>query len=60
MHQAEPSEIESESHESQLVDSINETAPENKSKILEEEDPLPPEFLRSIEPDIFEYFGNTS
>ena len=26
----------------------------------EEEDPLPPEFLRSIEPDVFEDFGNTS
>jgi hypothetical protein len=60
MHQAEPSEIESESPESQSIDSIYETAPEHKSKISEEEDPLPPEFLRSIKPEVFEDFGNTS
>ena len=45
MRQAEPSEIESEPSESQLVDAIYETAPEHKSKTSEEEDPLPPEFL---------------
>ena len=44
MCQAEPSEIESESPESQSVDSIYETAPELKSETLEEEHPLPPEF----------------
>jgi hypothetical protein len=60
MHQAEPSEIESEPSESQSEDSIYETAPEHKSETSEVEDPLPPEFLRSIEPDDFEDFGNTS
>ena len=60
MHQAEPLEIESEPPESLSVDSTYETAPEHKSEISEEEDPLPPEFLQSIEPDIFEDFGNTS
>jgi len=60
MRQAEPSEIESESPESQSVDSIYETVPEHKSETSEKEDPLPPEFLRSIEPDVFEDFGNTS
>ena len=60
MRQAEPSEIESESPESQSVDSIYETAPEHKSETSEEEDPLPPEFLLSIELDVFEDFGNTS
>ena len=60
MCQAEPSEIESESPESQSVDSIYETAPEHKSETSEEEDPLPPEFQQSIDPDIFEDFGNTS
>ena len=53
-------EIESEPSESQSVDSIYETAPKHKSETSEEEDPLRPEFLRSIEPDIFEDFGNTS
>ena len=33
---------------------------ESQSETAEEEDPLPPEFLRSIEPDVFEDFGNTS
>jgi len=60
MCQVEPSEIESEPSESQSVDSIYETAPEHKSETSEEEDRLPPEFLRSIEPDVFEDFGNTS
>ena len=60
MRQAEPSEIESESPESQSVDSIYETAPEHKSETSEEEDLLPPEFLRSIEPDVCEDVGNTS
>jgi len=41
MRQAEPSEIESESPESQSVDSIYETAPEHKYETSEEEDPLP-------------------
>ena len=54
MCQAEPSETESESPKSQSVDSIYETAPEHKSETSEEEDPSPPEFLRSIEPDVFE------
>jgi hypothetical protein len=53
MRQTEPSEIES-------VDSIYETVPKHKSEKSEEEGPLPPEFLRSIEPDVFEDFGNTS
>ena len=39
---------------------IYETAPELKSETSEEEDLLPPEFLRSIESDLFEDFGNTS
>ena len=60
MRQAEPSEIESEPSESPSVDSIYETTPEHKSETSEEEDPSPPEFLRSIEPDVFEDFGNTS
>ena len=60
MRQAEPSEIKSESPESQSVDSIYETSPEHKSEISEEEDPLPLEFLRSIKPDVFEDFSNTS
>ena len=60
MRQAEPSEIESEPSKSPSVDSIYQTAPEHKSKTSEEEDPSPPEFLRSIEPDVFEDFGNTS
>jgi len=60
MRQEEPSEIKSEPLESQSVDSIPETSPELKPKTPEEEDPLPPEFLRSIEPDLFEDFGNTS
>jgi hypothetical protein len=60
MHQAESSEIESEPPESLSIDSTYETAPEHKSEISEEEDPLPLEFLRSIEPDVFEDFGNTS
>ena len=59
MHHEEPSEVESEPSESQSVDSIYETAPEHKSKTLEEEDPLPPEFLRSIDPYVFKDFGNT-
>ena len=60
MRQAEPSEIESEPSESPSVDLIYETAPGHKSETSEEEDPSPPEFLRSIEPDVFEDFGNTS
>ena len=56
----EPSEIESEPLESQSVDSTSEASPELKSKTPEEEDPLPPEFLRSIKSDIFEDFSNTS
>ena len=60
MRQAKPSEIKSEPPEGQSVDSIYETAPEHKSETSEEEDPLPPEFLRSIEPDVSEDFGNTS
>ena len=60
MRQAEPSEIESEPSKSQSVDSIYETAPEHKSETSEEEDSLPSEFLRSIESDVFEDFGNTS
>ena len=60
MRQAEPSEIKSEPLESQLVDSIYETAPELKSETSEQEDSLPPEFLRIIKPDVFEDFGNTS
>src|SRR6185503_9435234 len=60
MCQAEPSEIESEPSESQSVDSIYETTPEHKSETSEEEDSLPSDFLRSIESDVFEDFGNTS
>ena len=60
MHHEEPLEIESGPLESQSVDSTYETSPELKSETSEEEDPLHPEFLQSIEPDIFEDFGNTS
>ena len=60
MRQAEPLEIKPEPSESPSVDSIYETDPEHKSETSEEEDPVPPEFLRSIEPDVFEDFGNTS
>ena len=60
MRQVESLEIESEPSESQSVDSIYETAPEHKSETSEEEDPLPPEFLQSIKPYVFEDFGNTS
>jgi len=60
MRHEEPSEIESKPSKSQLVDSIYETAPELKSETSEEEDSLPPEFLRSIKPGVFEDFGNTS
>ena len=59
MRQAKPSEVESEPSESQLVDLIYETAPELKTKTSKEDDSIPPEFLRSIEPDVFEDFGNT-
>jgi len=45
MRHAEPSEIESDPSESQLVDSIYETTPELKSETSEEKDSLPPEFL---------------
>jgi hypothetical protein len=55
----EPLEIESEPLESQKVDSIPKTSPELKPETPEEEDPLPLEFLRSIEPDLFKDFGNT-
>ena len=60
MCHAEPLEIESEPSESESIDLIYETAPELKSETSEEVDSLPPEFLRSIEPDVFEDFGNTS
>ena len=40
--------------------SISEPSPELKPETPEEEDPLPPEFLQSIECDFFEDFGNTS
>ena len=56
----EPSEIISDPLESQSVDSTPEASPELKPKTSEEEDPLPLEFLRSIESDLFEDFGNTS
>ena len=59
MRHEEPSEIESEPLESQSVVSIPKTSPELKPETPEEEDPLPLEFLRSIEPDLFEDFGNT-
>ena len=51
---------ESKPLESQSIDSIYETSPELKSETSEEEDILPPEFLRSIESDLFEDFSNTS
>ena len=40
--------------------SISEPSPELKPETPGEEDSLPPEFLRSIEYDLFEDFGNTS
>ena len=60
MCQEETSEIESEPIESQSLDSTPEPSPELKPETPEEEDSLPPEFLRSIEYDLFEDFGNTS
>jgi hypothetical protein len=60
MHQEETSEIEPEPLESQPVGSTTEPSPELKPETLEEEDSLPPEFLRSIKYDLFEDFGNTS
>ena len=60
MCQEETSEIESVYLDSQSVDSIPEPSPELKPETPEEEDPLPLEFLQSIEPDLFEDFGNTS
>ena len=60
VRQEETLEIESEPIESQSIDSTPEPSPELKPETLEEEDPLPPEFLQSIEPDVFEDFGNTS
>ena len=60
MRQEETSKIESEPLESQSVDSTPEPSPKLKFKTPEEEDPLPPEFLQSIECDLFEDFGNTS
>ena len=52
MHQEEPSEIEPEPLESQSIGSTSEPSPELKPETPEEEDSLPPEFLRSIEYDI--------
>ena len=60
MHQEETSEIESEPLESQSVNSTTEPSPELKPETPEEEDPLPPKFLQSIECDLFEDFDNTS
>ena len=60
VRQEEALEIESEPTESQSLDSTPEPSPELKPETLEEEDPLPLEFLRSIEYDLFEDFGNTS
>ena len=59
MCQEEDPEIESESLESKSLDSTPEPSPELKPETPEEEDPLPLEFLRSMEPDLFEDFGNT-
>ena len=60
MHQEEPSETEPEPLESQSVGLTSELSPKLKPEIVEEEDSLPPKFLRSIEYDLFEDFGNTS
>ena len=60
MHQEEPSETEPEPLENQSIGSTSEPSPELKPETPEEEDSLPPEFLRSIEYDLFEDFGNTS
>ena len=60
MRQEESSEIELEPLERQPVGSTLEPSPKLKPETLEEEDSLPPEFLRSIEYDLFEDFGNTS
>ena len=60
MRQEESSEIEPEPLERQPVGSTLEPSPKLKPETLEEEDSLPPEFLRSIEYDLFEDFGNTS
>ena len=57
MCQEQTSRIELEPLEFQLVDSTPEPSPKLKPETLEEEDPLPPEFLRSIEYDLFEDFG---
>ena len=60
MHQEEPSETEPEPLENQSIGSTSEPSPELKPETPEEEDYLPPEFLRSIEYDLFEDFSNTS
>ena len=60
MRQEETSEIESEPIESQSIDSTPEPSPELKPETPKKEDPLPPEFLRSIKYDLFEDFSNTS
>ena len=60
MHQEEPWETKPEPLESQSVGSNSELSPKLKPETVEEEDSLPPEFLQSIEYDLFEDFGNTS
>ena len=60
MHQEEPWETKPEPLESQSVGLTSELSPKLKPEIVEEEDSLPPKFLRSIEYDLFEDFGNTS
>ena len=60
VHQKKVPEIEPEPLESQPVGSTLEPSPKLKPETLEEEDSLHPEFLRSIEYDLFEDFGNTS
>ena len=60
MRQEEASEIKPEPIEIQSLGSTPEPSPELQPETPEEEDPLPPEFLRSIEYDVFADFNNTS
>ena len=52
--------IESELLENQSVESTPEPSSELKPETLEEEDPLPLEFLQGFEDNLFEDYGNTT
>jgi len=60
VRQEEASEIKPEPIEIQSLGSTPKPSPELQPETPEEENPLPPEFLRSIEYDLFADFNNTS